>query len=57
MKLHRRLMTLTTARQTLGDDLPCADRHDYASAQWLWQPDTQPPSEWDGAEEGDICED
>lgn len=45
-------------RPTLGDDLPTSDRHDYASAQWLWLDYyTQPPSEWDGAEEGDICED
>ena len=34
-----------------ADDLPCSDRHDYASAQWLWQPDTQPPSDSGGAEE------
>ena len=25
-----------------SDDLPTSDRHDYASAQWLWQPETQP---------------
>jgi hypothetical protein len=35
-----------------SDDLPTSDRHDFASAQWLWQPDTQPPSDADGAEEG-----
>jgi hypothetical protein len=34
-----------------SDDLPTSDRHDYASAQWLWLGDTQPPLEWDGVEE------
>jgi hypothetical protein len=37
---------------TSGDDLPTSDRHDYASAQWYWLDETQPPSEWDGAEDG-----
>ena len=32
-------------------DLPCSDRADFASAQWLWSYEQQPPSAWDGVEE------
>jgi len=34
-------------------DLPTSDRHDYASLYHHWQPETQPPSAWDGVEEGE----
>ena len=51
MKQLRRSTTLTMALPTSGDDLPCSDRADFASAQWLWLDDTQPPFDSDGVEE------
>lgn len=54
MKQRRRSMTLTNRRPTSGDDdYPCADRADFASPQWRWPDETQPPFDADGVEGGE----